>query len=135
MKTDWVVIAALLGAVLGMPQTASAAGSYGAVVEKGMRGCTTDPQSETVICFESPGVSLRSRDLFLEAWRAAHVSPTRRVAGPATLYVLTSCVRAERPPAAGAVPTYLAGAAVVAPCAASPTVDQSPRPARLVVGP
>ena len=35
MKRESVVIAAMLCAVAGMPQTASAAGSYGAVVEKG----------------------------------------------------------------------------------------------------
>lgn len=71
MKTASVVAVVLSCSVLGSPQGASAAGSYGAIVERGVRDCTTAPQSALVICFESPSVDSDSRDTFLQAWRAA----------------------------------------------------------------
>ena len=98
-----------------MPQTASAAGSYGAVVEKGVRGCTTDPQSGVVICFQSPSVDALSRRMFLQVWRAADFSPARWDAGPATLFVRAVSVSAESPPASRPVFTYLASADLVRP--------------------
>ena len=115
MRRLSLVIVALVGAVVGMPQTTSAAGSYGAVVEKGFRGCATDPASGVVICFESPGVSSQSRSAFLQAWRAAHFHPTRSDAGPATLFVRTVSVTAESPQASRPVVTYVATADLVMP--------------------
>ena len=119
MARESVVIAAVLGAVVGMPQTASAAGSYGAVVEKGFRGCTTAPQSGVVICFRSPSVNSQSRDMFLQVWRAADFHPAPWDTGPATLFVRAVSVSAESPtasaPASRPVLTYLADADLVLP--------------------
>ena len=115
MRRLSLVIVALVGAVVGMPQTTSAAGSYGAVVEKGFRGCATDPASGVVICFESPSVSSQSRNAFLQAWRAAHFHPTRSDAGAATLFVRTVSVTAEGPQASRPVLTYVATADLVMP--------------------
>ena len=42
MKRAWVVVIVVLYAVFGIPPSAFASGSYGAVLEKGVRGCTTD---------------------------------------------------------------------------------------------
>ena len=115
MLKESVVIAALLCAVVGMPQTASAAGSYGAVVEKGVRGCTTDPQSGVVICFQSPSVNSQSRGMFLQVWRAADFYPARWDTGSATLFVRAVSVSAESPPSSRPVLTYLASADLVTP--------------------
>jgi len=71
MKRAWVVVIVVLCAVLGIPPSAFASGSYGAVVEKGVRGCTTDDLTGIVICFESPSVNPKSRGVFLQVWRAA----------------------------------------------------------------
>jgi hypothetical protein len=106
MGRDPVVVAALLVAVVGAPQTASAAGSYGAIVEKGMRGCTTDPESGVVICFESPSVDSPSRGTFLQAWRAADVSFPPWDDVPAALFVRAVSVSAQGTPAGRPVFTY-----------------------------
>jgi hypothetical protein len=71
MKRASVVVVVLLFAVFWTLPTAHASGSYGAVVEKGMRGCTTDHETGIVICFESPSVSPQSRVAFLDVWPAA----------------------------------------------------------------
>ncbi len=71
MKRAAVVAIVLVSAVFGVPPSALASGSYGAVVEKGVRDCTTDDLTEVAICFEAPSVDLRSRGVFLQVWRAA----------------------------------------------------------------
>ena len=111
MKIERVVVVALLCAVVGMPQVSSAAGSYGAVVEKGFRGCTIAPESGVVICFQSLTVNSRSRGMFLQASRAADLSLARWDTGPATLFVRAFSVSADRPPSH----TYLASADLVMP--------------------
>lgn len=98
MTVGRVVLVAVLCAVVGMPQTASAGGSYGAVVEKGLRGCTTDPTAGTVICFESPTVSPLSRLLFLKSWRAAHFDFPAWGARPTTMSVRTVAVGSAASP-------------------------------------
>jgi hypothetical protein len=110
MKRASVVVAILLCAVFGIPPTAFAAGSYGAVVEKGVRGCTADKQTGVVICFQAPGVNVQSRGVFLEVWPAA--SPYFRWGRPptATLRVLSVSVTVVTPPAGQPVTTYLAHA-------------------------
>jgi hypothetical protein len=110
-----VVVVALVCSVLGMPQTTSAAGSYGAVVEKGVRDCTTDRESGVVVCFESHSVSSQSRDLFLQAWRSAHVSLARWDTWPAMLRVRAVSATAASPPSGRQVLTYLASADHVMP--------------------
>src|SRR6476620_5987910 len=112
MNRASVVVVGLLCAVLGMPQTTSAAGSYGAVVEKRVRGCTTDPASRVVICFESPSVNSQSRGVFLQAWRAAHVYLARWDTGPPTLRVraVSVTVTAASSPTSRPGLTYLATA-------------------------
>src|SRR6478735_8887690 len=115
MNRASVVVVGLLCAVLGMPQTTSAAGSYGAVVEKGVRGCTTDPASRVVICFESPSVNSQSRGMFLQAWRAAHVYLARWDTGPPTLRVRAVTVTAASSPTSRPGLTYLATADLVMP--------------------
>lgn len=111
IKRQLVVVAALLCAVVGMPQMSSAAGSYGAVVEKGFRGCTTAPESGVVICFQSPTVNSRSGGMFLQAWRAADLYLARWDSGPATMFVRAVIVSADSPPAL----TYVASADLVMP--------------------
>lgn len=115
MTRGAVVIAVLLCAVVGMPQTTSAAGSYGAIVEKGVRGCATDRESGVVICFESPSVNAQSRGMFLQAWRASHLYLARWDTGPVTLRVRTVSVSAQSPPGSRPVLTYIASADLVMP--------------------
>ena len=115
MKRQSVVTVALLCAVVGMPQTTSAAGNYGAIVEKGVRGCVTDPRSGVVICFESPTVNSQSRSAFLQAWRSVHLHPVRSDAGPTTLFVRTVSVGAASTQDSRPVLTYLASADLVMP--------------------
>jgi hypothetical protein len=111
MNRASVVVLGVLCAVLGMPQTASAAGSYGAVVEKGVRGCTRESESRVVICFQSPGVNSRSRSIFLQAWHSTNHYLARWDSGPATLRVRTVvAVQGSRP-----VGTYVATADLVMP--------------------
>ena len=106
-------VLALLCAVLGMPQTTSAAGSYGAVVERGVRDCTTDTESGVVICFESRSVNSQSRDMVLEMWRTAHLYLARWDNGPAMLRVRAMSVTDAGPPGERPVLTYLASADLV----------------------
>ena len=101
------VIAASLCAAVAMPQTAAAAGSYGAVVEKGFRGCATAPESAVVICFQSPSVSSQSKGRFLQAWRAVDFCLAPWNTEPATWYVRAVSVRNEGLPANRPVLTYL----------------------------
>ena len=115
MKRDAVVIAALMCVVVGMPQTAAAAGSYGAVVEKGVRGCTAAPGSDLVICFASPSVNSQSQGLFLQAWRSAHLYVARWDTGPAMLRVRDVSVSAQGLPASPPALTYRAAADLVMP--------------------
>ena len=115
MNRTSVVMALLCAAVLGFPPTASAAGSYGAVVEKGVRDCTTDWDSGVVICFESPSVNSHSRDMFLQAWRTAHFHLARWDTGPATLRVRTVSVTAASLSGGRPVLTYLASADLLMP--------------------
>ena len=115
MNRTSVVMALLCAAVLGFPPTASAAGSYGAVVEKGVRDCTTDWDSGVVICFESPTVDSPSRGMFLQAWRTAHPHLARWDTGPAMLRVRTMSASAAIPPGGRRVLTYLARTDLVMP--------------------
>ena len=115
MQTKAVVLAARLCAVVGMPQTAAAAGSYGAVVEQGVRGCTTAPGSDLLICFDSPSVSSQSQGLFLQAWRSAHLYVAGWDSGPAMLRVRDVSASAQGPPASPPALTYRATADLVMP--------------------
>ena len=110
MKRASVVVGALVCAVFGVPPTAFAAGSYGAVVEKGLRGCTTDNETGIVICFEAPSVNAQSRGVFLEVWPAA--SPYFGWGHPptTTLRVRSVSVTDATSPAGKPVITYLARA-------------------------
>jgi len=115
MNRASVVVVGVLCAVLGMPQTASAAGSYGAVVEKGVRGCTTESESRVVICFESPGVNSRSRSMFLQAWHATHHYLPRWDSGPATMRVRTMVAVPGSQPVNRQVAAYRATTDLVTP--------------------
>jgi hypothetical protein len=115
MNRTSVVMALSCAAVLGFPPTTSAAGSYGAVVERGVRDCTTDLDSRVVICFESPSVNSQSRGMFLQAWRTAHLYLARWDTGPAMLRVRTMSVSAAISPRDRRVITYLASADLVLP--------------------
>jgi hypothetical protein len=115
MNRTSVVMALMCAAALGFPPTTSAAGSYGAVVEKGVRDCTVDRDSGVVICFESPSVNSQSRGLFLQAWRTAHLHLARWDTGPAMLRVRTMSVSAAISPRDRRVITYLASADLVLP--------------------
>ena len=115
MNRASVVVVGVVCAVLAVPQTASAAGSYGAVVEKGVRGCTTESESRVVICFQSPGVDSRSRGIFLQAWHATHHYLARWDSGPATLRVRAMVAVPGSQPASRPVATYLATADLVMP--------------------
>lgn len=110
MKRASVFVVVLLCAAFGIPPMAFAAGSYGAVVEKGVRGCTTDNDTGIVICFEAPSVNAQSRGVFLEVWPAA--SPYFGWGHPptATLRVRSVSVTVATPPAGRPVITYLARA-------------------------
>lgn len=87
-------VVALLGCVFCALPTAHASGSYGAVVEKGVRGCTTDHETGIVICFESPTVNARSRGVFLQVWPAA--SHHFRSGDGATVMLRVRSLSAER---------------------------------------
>jgi len=115
MKRQSVVMVALLCAVVTLPQTTSAAGSYGAIVEKGFRGCLTDSRSGVVICFQSPTVNSQARGVFLQAWRSAPVHLAGSGSGPTTLFVRAVSARASSPQDGPPVVTYLASADLVGP--------------------
>ena len=115
MKRASVVVSVLLCAVFGIPPTAFASGSYGAVVEKGVRGCTTDDLTRIVICFESPSVNLKSRGVFLEVWQAASPSFGRSHTNTATMRVRSMFVTTGTSPAGRPVVTYSARADLVFP--------------------
>jgi len=108
MRTATVLVGVLSCAVLAIPQTASAAGNYGAVVERGVRDCRTAPGGGRVICFEAPSVSPESRDLFLQAWRAAPFTVARGDVGAPMLRVRAVSLPTARAPFGTATPTYLA---------------------------
>ena len=114
MKRAPVVVLVLLWAV-GIPPTASASGSYGAVVEKGVRGCATDGPTGIVICFEAPTVNPKSRDVFLQLWRAASPSLGWGHTNTATMRVRSVSVTAGTPQAGRPVVTYVARADLVLP--------------------
>jgi hypothetical protein len=115
MNRTSVVMALMCAAALGFPPTTSAAGSYGAVVEKGIRDCAIDRDSGVVICFESPSVNSQSRGLFLQAWRTAHLYLARWDTGPAMLRVRTMSVSAVISPRDRRVITYLVSTDLVTP--------------------
>lgn len=115
MNRASVAVVALLCAVVGMPQSASAAGSYGAVVEKGVRGCTDNPVSRIVVCFESPTVNSPSRGMLLPTWRAAHFYLGPWDTGPVTLRVRAVSKTTTLPSGSRPVLTYLAKADHVTP--------------------
>lgn len=107
MKRASVVVVVLLCSVLGTPPTAHAAGSYGAVVEKGMRGCTTDHETGIVMCFEAPSVNPESREVFLQVWPAAIPYVARGGTTAATMWVRSVVVAAGIPRAGRSDITYL----------------------------
>ncbi len=115
MKRASVVVSVLLCAVFGIPPTAFASGSYGAVVEKGVRGCTTDDLTRIVICFESPSLNLKSRGVFLQVWQAASPSFGWGHTNTATMRVRSMFVTAGTPPAGRPEVTYSARADLVLP--------------------
>ncbi|GAA4412907.1 hypothetical protein GCM10023168_35290 [Fodinibacter luteus] len=110
MKRASVVVVALVCAVFGLPPAAFAAGSYGAVVERGLRGCTTDDETGIVICFEAPSVNAESRDVFLEVWPAATAYFGWGRPATATMRVRSVSVTVATPRAGRTVMTYLARA-------------------------
>ena len=115
MKRAWVVVIVVLCAVLGIPPSAFASGSYGAVVEKGVRGCTTDDLTGIVICFESPSVNPKSRGVFLQVWRAASPYFDWGHTNTATMRVRSVSVTAGTPQAGRPVVTYVVRADVLLP--------------------
>ena len=115
MKRAWVVVIVVLCAVLGIPPSAFASGSYGAVVEKGVRGCATDDLTGIVICFESPSVNLKSRGVFLQVWRAASPYFGWAHTNTATMRVRSVSVTAGTAQAGRSVVTYSARADLVLP--------------------
>lgn len=115
MNRGLIVLAALSCAAIAVPQTAAAAGSYGAVMEKGVRGCTADQDSRLVLCFESPSVNQESRAMFLQGWPAAHLSLARWDTAAATLRIRSVSVLAPRVTTSGPVLSYLARADHVTP--------------------
>lgn len=108
MKRASVFVVVLLCSVLGTPPTAHAAGSYGAVVEKGMRGCITDTEPGIVICFEAPSVNPESRAVFLHVWPAASPYFDWGGATTATMRVRSVVVAGGAPQATRSEITYLA---------------------------
>lgn len=115
MKRAPVVVVVVLCAVFGVPPTASAAGSYGAVVEKGVRGCTAEDQAGIVICFDAPGVNRRSQGVFLQVWRGAGPYLGLRPTDTAMLRVRSMSVAAGIPEEGRTVITYVARADRVLP--------------------
>jgi hypothetical protein len=115
MKRASVVVVFLLWAVLGTPPTAFASGSYGAVVEKGVRGCATDDLTGIVICFEAPSVNPESRGVFLQVWRAASPYLGWGHTLPATMRVRSVFVTAGASQAGRPVVTYVARTDLVSP--------------------
>lgn len=113
IKSQSLVMVALLCAVVALPQTTSAAGSYGAIVEKGFRDCLTDSRTGVVICFQSPTVNAQSRRVFLQAWRAAPVHLAGSDSGPATLFVRAVSASAARHHDGAGVVTHHASADLV----------------------
>ncbi|MEO7423166.1 MAG: hypothetical protein ABIU87_12325 [Ornithinibacter sp.] len=115
MKRASVAVVVVLCAVFGIPPTAFAAGSYGAVVEKGVRGCTADDQTGIVICFEAPSVNPRSQGVFLQVWQAVSPYLQWRTTDTATLRVRSVSVGAGTPQEGRPVTTYAARADRVLP--------------------
>ena len=113
MNRALVVVVVLSCAALGMPQASSAAGSYGAVVEKGVRDCATEWESGVVICFESPSANYLPHGAFLKAWHAAHFYLARSDTSPATVRVRAVSVSVKGLPGGRPVLTYLARADLV----------------------
>jgi hypothetical protein len=94
---------------------AIASGSYGAVVENGVRGCTTDDATGIVICFEAPTVDPHSRGVFLQVWPAARAYFGRSHADAVTLRVRSVSVTAGTAQASTTGITYVARADRVLP--------------------
>ena len=115
MKRAAVVAIVLVSAVFGVPPSALASGSYGAVVEKGVRDCTTDDLTGVAICFEAPSVDLRSRGVFLQVWRAASPYFAWSHANTATMRVRSVSRTVETSQAGRPAVTYIARADVVSP--------------------
>lgn len=113
MKRARVVLLVVACAACGLTPTASASGSYGAVVEKGVRGCTADGGTAIVICFEAPSVNARSRSVFLRAWPAASPYFGWGRASSAMLLVRSVSVTDQTPRAGTPVATYVARADLV----------------------
>ena len=107
MKRASVVVVVLLSSVFCALPTAHASGSYGAVVEKGMRGCTTDHETPIVICFEAPGVNAQSRGLFLDVWPTAGSSFGPGGSTSATMRVRSVSVQAGTPQAGRPMISYV----------------------------
>jgi hypothetical protein len=110
MRTASVVAVLSSCAVLGNPQGASAAGSYGAVVERGVRDCRTAPHSTLVVCFESRSVNSDYRDIFLRAWRARPPTLTPWNGAATMLRVRAVSATGTSAPSDRAVLRYLARA-------------------------
>ena len=115
MKRAAVVVVVLVCSVLGTPPMAHAAGSYGAVVEKGIRGCITDNELGIVICFEAPSVNPESRAVFLHVWPAASTYFGWVGTTTATMRVRSVVVAGGTPQAGRSEITYLARVDVVLP--------------------
>lgn len=105
----------VLCALFGVPPMAFASGSYGAVVENGVRGCTTDDVTGIVICFEAPSVNPHSRGVFLQVWPAARGYFGWGHPDAVTLRVRSVSVTAGTPQAGTPVITYVARADRVLP--------------------
>ncbi|HSF99067.1 MAG TPA: hypothetical protein VLA55_10280, partial [Ornithinibacter sp.] len=115
MKRASVVVVVLLLSVFWTLPTADASGSYGAVVEKGVRGCTTDHETGIVICFESPSVNSESRRVFLRLWPAASPHVGWGDAAAAMMRVRSVSVTVGPPDAGRPVIAYVARADRVLP--------------------
>ena len=113
MRAPGVVV--VLSALFAVPPMASASGSYGAVVEHGVRGCTIDDETGIVICFEAPNVNPQSRGVFLRVWPAASIYFGGGHTDAVTVRVRSVSVSAGTPPAGTSVITYVARADRVLP--------------------
>ena len=108
MKRAAVVVVPVLLCVFCTLPTAQASGTYGVVVEKGMRGCTTHHETGIVICFEAPSVNAQSRGIFLDVWPAASPSVGWAGSTSATMRVRSVSVTVATSPAGREEISYVA---------------------------
>lgn len=115
MKRASIVLVVVSFAIFATPPTARASGTYGAVVEKGVRGCTTDDELGIVICFAAPSVNQQSRSAFLQVWSAARSYFRWDRTDAAMLRVRSVSPAVGTPPVGAPAVTFVAHADLVLP--------------------